>query len=69
MKPVRNTGIVGLAAIGLFGFVFDIIVMKKGKQSLSGGVWQLVTDPYYGPAFSGFWTALTWHFFMDRPKI
>lgn len=64
-----ETGALGWIGIGAFALVYDVVVMKRGKQSLSGAIWQHGKHPVYGPAIAGFWAALTYHFFIDRPKV
>ena len=64
-KP--ESGVLGWVAIGSYALVYDIYVMRKGKQSLSGALWAHGKHPFYGPAIAGFWAALTWHFFFDKP--
>jgi hypothetical protein len=66
---VEKTGSAGWYTIAAFAIVYDVILMKKGKQSLSGAIWESGKHPYYGPAIAGLWAALTYHFFVDKPKL
>lgn len=65
----ERTGISGWLTIAAFAIVYDCLVMKKGKESLSGAVWSSSGHPLFGPAVAGIWAALTYHLFIDKPTI
>lgn len=64
-----KTGSAGWLTILAFAAIYDAAVIKKGKQSLSEAIWENTKHSYYGPVIAGFWAALTFHFFIDKPKL
>ena len=63
-----HSGVLGwIFALAFLG-LFDIAVIRKGWQSLTQVVWTVRSHPTGGPALLGFWTALSYHFFLDKPK-
>src|SRR5271169_615027 len=61
----EHTGVIGWAIILGFAAVFDCYIISQGKQSLSQAIWDNSKQPIVGPLAFGFWSSLTYHFFIE----